>query len=444
MKFGKNSVLGIALDGQRVEAALVHAWGGSPRTVQQVSGQLAWEPATGDGTEAGRLLRAFLDGASLHERHCVVAMPVSWALTAAIQMPEIDSEDQAGYLSLQAEKEFPFAAADLALAMSPPPVLPGTALLCALPAARLRALESLLHEAGLKPLCITLAATVLSDSPSLYLTRSAVELCLRHGEAIQLLRSLPGPTVAGDTLAYDAESLNRELRITLARAGVPEGGIESLQVFGESALAEPFVEAMGGVLGGLRLAVAASGEGCGPAAQAAIRIAAGNAPALNFLPPKIAPFRRWLTRAASGGVRRLVPAGALLLLILCAAFLYQAFRLGRLESRWEDISPTAERLGETQERVRTFRPWFQDGAPTLDLAQALTAAFPEEGTVSARSITVKDAVEVTCAGESRSDAAWLQMMDQLRTTDGVSDLKVRQISGDSPMQFSISYRWEAE
>jgi hypothetical protein len=49
---------------------------------------------------------------------------------------------------------------------------------------------------------------------------------------------------------------------------------------------------------------------------------------------------------------------------------------------------------------------------------------------------------VTCTGIAQDNGALLRTLNQLRTADGVADVKLQQIRGKSPMQFSfdIHYR----
>jgi hypothetical protein len=48
---------------------------------------------------------------------------------------------------------------------------------------------------------------------------------------------------------------------------------------------------------------------------------------------------------------------------------------------------------------------------------------------------------VTCSGAARDNAVLLRMLTQLRGTSGVTGLKVDQIRGKSPMQFTFDFQW---
>jgi len=69
-------------------------------------------------------------------------------------------------------------------------------------------------------------------------------------------------------------------------------------------------------------------------------------------------------------------------------------------------------------------------------------AFPEDGSVTARTVEIRGGNTVTCTGVAQDIGALLRTLNQLRTADGVADVKLQQIRGKSPMQFSfdIHYR----
>ena len=95
-------------------------------------------------------------------------------------------------------------------------------------------------------------------------------------------------------------------------------------------------------------------------------------------------------------------------------------------------------------RLRAYRAWFDDSSPTLSAMATLTGAFPDEGTVWLRSLSIKDRTEVVCSGTARTSRAWLALLDALAETPGIEHLKVSQVRGDGPVEFSFAYRWAKE
>ncbi len=71
----------------------------------------------------------------------------------------------------------------------------------------------------------------------------------------------------------------------------------------------------------------------------------------------------------------------------------------------------------------------------------LSLAFPENGVVTAKVIDIRDDGTVNCSGTMQDNTALLEMEAKLSQAPGVSDLKVEQIRGKSPMQFVFSFKY---
>jgi len=130
-----------------------------------------------------------------------------------------------------------------------------------------------------------------------------------------------------------------------------------------------------------------------------------------------------------------------LFVVVFGAFLIQQWQLVRLRSKWAKLSPKVTELATLQQQIRQYRPWFDDSFRCLSILQQLTLAFPEDGLVSTKTIEIRDMNTVTCTGVARDNAALLKTLSQLRAANGVSDLKVDQIRGKSPMQFTFDFHW---
>jgi len=119
----------------------------------------------------------------------------------------------------------------------------------------------------------------------------------------------------------------------------------------------------------------------------------------------------------------------------------QQWQLMRLRSQWRAMADQVHDLENVQDRIRQFRPWFDDSIRGLTILRQVTTAFPEDGVVSAKTVEIRDVTFVTCSGTARDNQALLKTLDRLRAAGGVSDLKVDQIRGRSPMQFTFDFRW---
>ena len=112
-----------------------------------------------------------------------------------------------------------------------------------------------------------------------------------------------------------------------------------------------------------------------------------------------------------------------------------------LRSQWSAMSAKAGELEGLQKQIRQYRPWFDDSFQSLSIMRQLTTAFPEDGAVTAKTVEIRDGNVVSCSGTARDNAALLRTLSQLRAADGVADLKVDNIRGKSPMQFTFDFRW---
>jgi Tfp pilus assembly protein PilN len=122
-------------------------------------------------------------------------------------------------------------------------------------------------------------------------------------------------------------------------------------------------------------------------------------------------------------------------------FLFQEIQLLRLRSQWSAMSAKAGELEGLQNQIRQYRPWFDDSFQSLSIMRQLTKAFPEDGAVTAKTVEIHEGNVVSCSGTARDNTALLRTLSQLRAADGVTDLKVDNIRGKSPMQFTFDFHW---
>jgi len=106
------------------------------------------------------------------------------------------------------------------------------------------------------------------------------------------------------------------------------------------------------------------------------------------------------------------------------------------------MAPTVAELEDLQQQIRRFRPWFDESFRSLSILRKVTEAFPEDGVVSAKTFEIREMNSVTCSGIARDDAAFLRLHDQLRAMKEIADLKVDQVKGKTPLQFTFNFRWE--
>lgn len=466
-----SSLLGIAIEGKRITASVAHRAGGRIRLGRTFQSPLSLDPLTDDPELVGREIRNHLDDARIRESRCVVCVPLKWALTFGTELPGLSEADVDGFLTVQAEREFPFAPEDLSLSVSRYRSLDGTehATIVAIPANHLAVVQKVLNAANLRPVSITLGITSLlrdSGSPdggaiALVVNEHGVDMEMLAGGGVVALRSLDETVEADpDGRAFDVDMIARQMRITLGQLPPDlRDSVRKVKVFGPARLVELVLEKLQGSVGRMGLSVEmgdAESDGLVANADAdairqmsptALGAAAGHllggSSELEFLPARLSRFKRVASRISSRGALWLAVAAAVLVFGFGTAFLWQYWRLSRLENEWRAIEPRATEVETLQQRVRQFRLWFDDSPQALLIARKLAEAFPEDGAVWAKQVGIKDLSEVSCSGSAQGDQDWFRMRDSLRKTKGVEDLRFSQVGGSSPLQFSLSFQWNA-
>ena len=109
-------------------------------------------------------------------------------------------------------------------------------------------------------------------------------------------------------------------------------------------------------------------------------------------------------------------------------------------------------LDAVQGRIREFRPFYDTSFRSLSIMRRVTDCFPDSGVVTAKTFELhgnsgaKTAEQaaisvINISGTSRDNSALLRMQDQLRKVKEVQGLKIEQIRGKTPAQFTFTFRW---
>jgi len=455
------SVLGLALDGSQLEGVVLRRANGALQLRQHFSASLTLDPLTAAPELVGREIRNQLDAAGVHERRCVVGVPLKWLLTAHTELPPISEADAASLLHLEAERGFPCDVATLRLADSRCPLAGGRkhVTLAGIPNAHLAALEQVLTAAKLRPASFALGTLALQPPAressggvlALVAGESVVSLQITCGGGVAALRALEGAIEdeAGRRHLH-ADLVAREARITLGQLpGELRDAVKRIRIFGPRELAQQLADEMElrfepmGLKVEVVSAYASNEFGVALPTDAPVSAAfslaaqrlAGEMPAFEFLPPKPTALEQLAARYASGPWRSAGVAAAAVLAIVGGLFLFQQIQLWTLKSQWKKIKTPVVELQAMQNQIQQYQPWFDDSFRTLTILRQLTLAFSEDGAVTAKTLDIRDGNTVTCTGTTRDNASLLRTLNQLRTADGVTDVKLQSIRGKSPMQF---------
>src|SRR5258708_3444129 len=88
-----STILGLAFDGNRLEAVVLRRTNGHVQVKESVSVPLALSLLSGDPALVGRELRNHLNAAGIRERRCAVCLPLNWVLTMHAQIPDLPEAD---------------------------------------------------------------------------------------------------------------------------------------------------------------------------------------------------------------------------------------------------------------------------------------------------------------------------------------------------------------
>jgi len=469
-KFGKpkklSSVLGLALDGSRLDGVVLKRTNGSLQLQQQFSVALTLDPLTAAPDLVGREIRNQLDAAGVRERDCVVGVPLKWVLTAQTELPPLPEADATSLLQMEAERNFHADVATLQIGDSRTPLAGDKkfVLLAGIPSPHLVALEQVLAAAKLKPASFALGVSALQPAAkeksdgvlALVIGETNVRLQITGGGVVAL-RALEGAVEnEAGRMTLHAGLVSRETRITLGQLPAElRAMVKRIRVFGPRELAqqladelelkfEPLgfkVELVSAYAPGEFGVTLPAGAPVSAAFSLAARLLTEQKPAFEFLPPKPGFVEQFVTKYSSGPLRTAGAVGALALVLFLGVFGWQQYQLWSLRAQWAKIEAKVGELTTVQDEIRQYRSWYDGTFKNLAVLRQLSLAFPEDGSVTAKNIEVRNGGKVTCAGTARDYTALLAVQAKLRTADGVTGVKLEQIRGKSPMQFVFGFNF---
>jgi hypothetical protein len=465
---GGSAILGLALDGGRLEGVVLRRTNGSAQIQQSFSVALSLDPLTNDPELVGREIRNHLDAAGVRERRCVVGLPLKWALTTHVKIPDLPEADLASFLQLEAERGFPCDVATLLVSTSRYTAGAGErhATLIGLPRNHVTLLERELRAAQLKPVSFSLGLAALQSPAAessngvmaLAIGESNVGLQVTAGGGIAALRALEGALeTEGSRRQLRADLVTREARITLAQLPAPvREAVRRVRIFGPRDLAqqladevelrfEPMglqVECVFAYAAGEFGVQLPAGAGVSPALSLAAGHLAGPNTGLEFLPPKVTAWQQFAARYSSGKLQQGSLAAAAVAILVGGAFLYQQVQLWHWQSQSDQMSKTVKNVQDAQEQLHKFRPWYDPSMRGLNILRELTLAFPQDNSVTAKTVEIRDLGTVTCSGTARNYQALLKTVERLRAMPQVQKVNVGSTRGQEPaMQFTFNFVW---
>jgi hypothetical protein len=427
---------------------------------------LSLDPLTAEVELAGREIRNQLDAEQIRERWCTVCLPLNWALTLTVKLPEIPDEDVADFLQIEAERGFPYGPEELMIAHSRFRTASGGqfATLVGIPREHVARLQAVLEAAQLRPVTFSLGLTALqrADTESaegviaLLPGEVTVAMQISCGGGVAMLRTLDGAfEQTGAERELQVEHIAREIRITLGQLQ-PEvrESVRRLRVLGRNETAQELAEELQARATSLGLQVehvrdhAAEKYGIkipsatpvSAALSVAVRWLAGQE-GMEFLPPKISAWKQFSERYSSGKLAYASAGAGAVAVIVALAFLVQQIILWHWQSKWSVMAPKVVELTKIRDEIRRYRPWYDDSVRTLAILRRITEAFPQDGAVSAKTVELREPATVTCTGTARNPEAFIKVLDQLGKAKEISGIHFENTHGNTPLEFTINFHW---
>jgi hypothetical protein len=462
------SVLGITLDGNRLEAVVLRRSNGTVQVRQTVSTSLALSPLTDDPELAGREIRNHLDAAGVREKRCAVCLPPSWLLTLQTKVPDLPEADRASYLQLEAERGFHSGPEALFIVHSIVQSGPNEqyATLMAVPRNNLNTLERVLRAAKLKPVTFGLGIGAMQRSDrdaqrviTLLVRSSGIDLQVTGGGGIIALRSFDSAIeMQGALKRISTEFVAREIRITLGQLpGAFAEGSGKIRIVGQGEMTRQFVHEISPRLTAMGLTVEVSEKPSDAnfdkalpadlAASPAVALAAawvrGADTAPEFLPPKVQPWQQWMSKGLS--TRKLIwigEAAAALAGCVIIAFGIQQWQLSHLRDQWSKLRPKVADLTAMQDEIKQFRDYYDQASRDVGVWAKLAAIFPRDNSVSLKSLEVRDQGLVTCSGVARDNDSFIKVFGKLSDdTNEIANVHP-ETRGQKPVQFTLTFQWQ--
>jgi hypothetical protein len=460
LKKRPQSALGLSLGDGWLRAAVVVRSKAGCEVVKSASHALALDLLHPEPELVGREVRNHLDAAGIHERTCAVALPPSWIMSLHTRLPDLPPGDVDSFLQLEAERGFPCDADQLQVARSfHRSETASYVTQLAVRKEQLDRLSAVLKAAGLRPASYSLGLASLpgvvpqagAGRITVMVEPQGAALVAAAGGGIAAFRTFEATidSEAGERVV-NGGGVARELRITFEQ--VPDDlrrGMRELSLGGDPALVRQLGERLGDWAAAAGLSAR---EIAGPGDSIPDLMARGVAaqwlepagPPIEFLPPRPG---RWEALLARTNAKRLGTAGmavgAAAALVL-AAFAWQEIRLISLRSQWKGMEAQVAALKGVQDRIRAYRPWYDRSFQDLQILSRVTGCFPQNGSVTARSLDIHKAGGVTTVsitGTARDGQALLRTQDELHKAREVQGLKLEAISGKMPAQFTFTFRW---
>jgi hypothetical protein len=468
MTFLPRKSLGLAFSSQSLQVAELSVAGKTCRFLRAAEFTFGAGDSLQQPAQLGKKLAQFLKANRFSARQAVLGLPAQWLMLKEVTVPPASGEALAGMLRLQAERDFsmePEALISDYLA-SPPGLAAGVAQPVVLAAAlreRIEQMRQVAQAAGVKPMAITVTALALAalspNSNALYFGANGAELAVRRSNGLPRLYHL-----ASCQGGLDPAQLAGELRRALLELAPGVGQARELPVWDDLGISGGLLEKLPADARARLVPVknfkAAAWNGMAEVSPGA---AGGSALALCLFQPglagldflhsrlAVAPPSKLKGKAvwgAAAGAALLFAAGALLL--DCRESMEQvAQQKGQLEGLEKSAAEARNFIG----RFKMAEAWYNRRPNYLACLRALTLRLPEDGSIWASSLNLREDMRVVLTGFAADEKSVLDFVDRLKKAGAkpksrpeFAEIKIDHTRSaeakNSEISFSVSFVFE--
>jgi hypothetical protein len=163
----------------------------------------------------------------------------------------------------------------------------------------------------------------------------------------------------------------------------------------------------------------------------------------DFLPPKISPWRQFVaTKLSTQKFAYAGGAAAVIAVIVGGLFGWQQIQLHIWNNRWDAIAPRVTELQAEAANIDKYRPWFDQSYSALQMMKALTSAFPDLGSVTVKTLEIRDLSTVSVHGNATTMVAFNIVREKLGNVPGVVGLKSDTAGLPPQIQYNLNYQWK--
>ncbi len=416
---------------------------------------------TTDPDALGEALRMRMTETGMYDAHCMVSVPLQWVLKHRIEVPELSPDDVESYIRLQAERAFPFPLDELSISTSWFEAADGKryASIHAVRLSQIEALRAVCKKAKLTPLSFTIGqpsefnGQTSGHAVHLRQRDDGVDCQIIHNNELIGFRFFEADWSEGAHKGIP--SLFRDIRVTLSELPLAlQSSFGAIVVCGPREWADAFIQAAGPAasLMNMRLETAApispkpinvNGDAywVGPIYHTANQFYLNQKSQVEFLPPRVNRFKQWASKISSRGSLVAGASATAVMVVVCAAFVYQYYTWSSLNSRWQSIRDQVDEVSVIQDNVRLFRPWFDESLPALSSLHTLVEAFPEAGSIWVQVVEIDQSRRVSFSGFAEDSHALLMLHETLKQDERVQYLTVEQMLGEPPIKFAFNFQW---